>query len=284
MLRGAAISFARSLSRASVPITAVRSFASYQNIITEQKGKVGIIRLNRPKALNALNLDVVREIGEALGEYQKDAAVGAVVITGDEKAFAAGADIKFMKDLSFSEVMAKNIFADLNDDFAKFRKPVIAAVNGFALGGGCELAMCCDIMICGEKAKFAQPEITIGTIPGAGGSQRLTRAIGKSNAMYLCLTGDMISAEEALRMGLVTKIVPADKTVDTAVAIAEKIASLSQPVVSMCKQSVNAAFETTLAQGLRVERSLFFSTFATKDQKEGMNAFADKRKPNFTNS
>lgn len=255
---------------------------SYEYIIPSVQGKVGIIQLNRPKALNALCDGLMQEVNGAAQAFDNDDDVGAIVITGSEKAFAAGADIKEMSTREFVEVYNGDMLASWQD-ITKVGKPVIAAVNGFALGGGCELAMMCDIIIAGDKAKFGQPEIKLGTIPGAGGSQRLVRAIGKSKAMEMCLTGDMMSAEEADRNGLVSRVVPADKLVEEAVALGEKISSFGQPSVKMCKDAINTSFEVTLKEGLKYEKSLFFSTFATEDQKEGMAAFKEKRQPNFTN-
>jgi len=255
---------------------------SYEYIIPSVQGKVGIIQLNRPKALNALCDGLMQEVNGAAQAFDNDGDVGAIVITGSEKAFAAGADIKEMSTREFVEVYNGDMLASWQD-ITKVGKPVIAAVNGFALGGGCELAMMCDIIIAGDKAKFGQPEIKLGTIPGAGGSQRLVRAIGKSKAMEMCLTGDMMSAEEADRNGLVSRVVPADKLVEEAVALGEKISSFGQPSVKMCKDAINTSFEVTLKEGLKYEKSLFFSTFATEDQKEGMAAFKEKRQPNFTN-
>ncbi|KAG8235528.1 hypothetical protein J437_LFUL013490 [Ladona fulva] len=257
---------------------------SYEYIITEKKGEkqnVGMITLNRPKALNALCDALMREVNDALTHYESDNSVGAVIITGSEKAFAAGADIKEMKDHGFSHTIKNNFLVHWSQ-VSQCRKPVIAAVNGYALGGGCELAMMCDIIYAGDKAKFGQPEITIGTIPGAGGTQRLTRVVGKSKAMEMCLTGSPISAQEAEKLGLVSKVVPSDQLLSEAVKLAEKISSHSRLTTLMCKEAVNAAYETTLAQGLLFEKRMFHGTFATADQKEGMGAFAEKRPPNFT--
>jgi enoyl-CoA hydratase len=257
--------------------------AAYENIIVDRKGRVGIVTLNRPKALNALCDALVAELGQALAAFEADAAIGAIVITGSDKAFAAGADIKEMKDRSYMDVFLSDFISNKWERVAAARKPIIAAVAGFALGGGCELAMMCDIIIAADNAKFGQPEITLGIIPGAGGTQRLTRAVGKAKAMDLVLTGRMMDAAEAERAGLVARVVPPEKLMDEALAAAEKIASLSLPTVLMAKESVNRAFETTLAEGLRFERRPFHSTFATEDQKEGMAAFAEKRKPDFKN-
>jgi len=249
----------------------------------ETRGAVGLITLNRPKALNALNSQIIREINAAARAFDENPAVGAIVLTGSEKAFAAGADIKEMASKPFNEVFGKNMFAEWAD-LTKIRKPTIAAVNGFALGGGCELAMMCDIMVAGDNAQFGQPEVVIGTIPGCGGTQRLIRAVGKSKAMEMVLTGDRMSAAEALSFGLVARVVPAATTVDTALAIGAKIAAHSKPVIAMAKEATNAAYEGTLAEGIRLERRFFHTTFALKDQKEGMAAFVEKRKPAFTDS
>lgn len=245
------------------------------------ENNVGLITLDRPKALNALCAGLMDEVGSAIDEYDADPCVKAIVITGGEKAFAAGADIKEMQDFNYAQCVQGG-FLDSWTKVAAARKPVIAAVNGYALGGGCELAMMCDIIYAGDKAKFGQPEIAIGTIPGAGGTQRLTRVAGKSNAMEICLTGNMITAEEALRMGLVSKIFPAEKLIEEAVKLAEKIATHSPLIVALCKESVNKAYETTLREGLHFEKRTFHATFATQDRKEGMTAFVEKRKPNFT--
>ena len=254
---------------------------SYDNIIVETRGAVGLVTLNRPKALNALCDALVRELGRALDGFEADAAIAAVVITGSEKAFAAGADIKEMQSLSFVDVFLSNFVTDGWERVTTCRKPTIAAVSGYALGGGCELAMMCDFIIAAENAKFGQPEITIGTIPGMGGTQRLPRAVGKSKAMDWCLTGRMIDAAEAERSGLVARVVPADKLFDEALAMATKIASHSLPVILKVKEAVNRAYESSLAEGLLFERREFHSTFALDDQKEGMRAFVEKRKPDF---
>ncbi|XP_018044748.1 PREDICTED: probable enoyl-CoA hydratase, mitochondrial isoform X1 [Atta colombica] len=247
-----------------------------------EKKNVGIVTLNRPKALNALCDQLMNEIIRALKHFNSDSSIAAIVLTGSEKAFAAGADIKEMKDNSYASNLKLNFIADWNV-VAKSRKPIIAAVNGYALGGGNELAMMCDIIYAGDKAKFSQPEIAIGTIPGAGGTQRLTRVIGKSKAMEMILTGNMISAEEAEKSGLVSKVFPADKVVEEAVKLGEKIASHSQLIVAIAKEAVNAAYETTLQQGLLFEKRLFHSTFSLADRKEGMAAFLEKRSPRYTN-
>ena len=255
---------------------------SYQSILTETRGKVGLITLNRPKALNALSPDLVNELADAAIAYDADPSIGAIVVTGaGDKAFAAGADIKFMSDKSYMDMYKARVYGAEFDKLASVRKPIIAAVNGFALGGGCELAMSMDLILASDQAKFGQPEIKLGTIPGLGGTQRFTRAIGKSRAMELVLTGDMMSAEEACTCGLVARVVPHADLVDDAVKTASKIASQSQPIVAMAKDLVNASFESSLAEGLRLERALFYSTFATADQKIGMKAFMEKAKPDF---
>ncbi|GEO83667.1 MULTISPECIES: enoyl-CoA hydratase [Alphaproteobacteria] len=255
---------------------------TYETLLLETRGRVAIITLNRPQALNALNSTVLIEMRQLLGELQADAGIGAVVLTGSEKAFAAGADIKEMQSLEFVDVFLGDFFCGW-EEIAGFRKPLIAAVSGFALGGGCELAMMCDFIIATKTAKFGQPEITLGVIPGMGGTQRLTRAVGKAKAMDLCLTGRMMDAQEAESAGLVARIVDQERLLEEAVAAAEKIAGFSQAAVMMAKESVNRAFEQTLSEGLRFERRLFHSLFATEDQKEGMAAFIDKRKPAFKN-
>jgi len=254
------------------------SSGPFEMILSEKKGKVGLITLNRPKALNALCNQLVSELNDAVSDFNEDKEVGAIVITGSGKAFAAGADIKEMHKQKFTDTYKNDMLAEWQD-LSKSRKPVLAAVNGFALGGGCELAMMCDIIIASDKAQFGQPEIKLGTIPGAGGSQRLTRSIGKSKAMKYILTGDFFSAEEAEKSGLVAEVVPAEKLMERTFELADKIASYSQPVVAMAKETVNAAYETTLEHGLRFERRVFHSTFATQDQKEGMGAFSEKRDP-----
>ncbi len=255
---------------------------NYETIIVETRGKVGLIRLNRPQALNALNSALERELEAALDAFEADAAIGCMVITGSGKAFAAGADIKEMADKSFAEAFLGE-FVSSWDRVAHMRKPVIAAVAGFALGGGCELAMQCDLIIAADNAKFGQPEIKLGVIPGIGGTQRLTRAVGKAKAMDLILTGRMMDAQEAERSGLVARIVPLATLVEEAVKIAETIASMSLPSVLAAKEAVNRAFETSLAEGVRFERRVFHSLFATADQKEGMAAFIAKRPPKFEN-
>jgi enoyl-CoA hydratase len=255
----------------------------YENILVETRGPVGLITLNRPKAMNALCAALIRELGAALDAFEADDDIGAIVLTGSEKAFAAGADIKEMATKSYMDVYLADFITIGWEQVTKCRKPVIAAVAGYALGGGCEMAMMCDFILAADNAKFGQPEITIGTIPGAGGTQRLTRAVGKAKAMEMCLTGRMMDAAEAERAGLVSRIVPAADLVDEAVKVADRIANMSRPVVMLCKDSVNAAFETTLTQGVKFERRLFHSTFATEDQKEGMAAFTEKRTPAFKN-
>lgn len=255
---------------------------TYETILVETHDAVGLIRLNRPQALNALNAALVTELGQALSQFDQDPKIGATVITGSEKAFAAGADIKEMASKSYMEAYLGDFLSSW-DRIANQRKPVIAAVAGFALGGGCELALMCDFIIAAETAKFGQPEIQLGVMPGAGGTQRLTRYIGKSKAMDMVLTGRMMDAAEAERCGLVSRVVPADKLVEEALAAAKKIASFSQPIAMMAKELVNRAFETTLAEGVRFERRLFHAMFASEDQKEGMAAFVEKRKPSFKN-
>jgi enoyl-CoA hydratase len=255
---------------------------SYENILVETRGRVGLIRLNRPQALNALNRALLRELGEAVDAFDADAKIGCMVITGSDKAFAAGADIKEMADKTFIEAFLGDLAATW-DRVAHVRKPVIAAVAGFALGGGCELAMECDIIIAADNAKFGQPEIKLGIIPGIGGTQRLPRAVGKAKAMDLILTGRMMDAQEAERSGLVARLVPLASLLDEALKVADAIASLSLPSVLAAKEAVNRAFETSLAEGVRFERRLFHSLFATADQKEGMTAFVEKRPARFQN-
>jgi len=258
----------------------------YQFIKTETAGtdgRVGIVTLNRPKALNALCAGLMDELIKALNEMDNDPKIGAMVVTGSEKAFAAGADIKEMQNRDFQSNYREN-FLDWWSNITLVRKPIIAAVNGYALGGGCEVAMMCDIIYAGDKAKFGQPEISIGTIPGAGGTQRLTRAIGKSRAMEMNLTGTPITAQEASQYGLVSRIYPAESLVEEAVKTADKIASHSKIIVQICKESTNAAYELSLKEGMRFEKRMFQSTFATNDRKEGMTAFVEKRKPNWTDN
>jgi enoyl-CoA hydratase len=253
---------------------------AYETILVEIADRVALVRLNRPQALNALNSQVLRDLTAAFEQLQADDAVGAVVLTGSEKAFAAGADIKEMAEKSYVEMNAADFFAGW-DRVAGFRKPVIAAVSGFALGGGCELAMMCDFIIASESAKFGQPEIKLGVMPGMGGSQRLTRAVGKAKAMDMCLTARMMDAAEAERSGLVARVVPADKVVAEALAAAKVIASFSLPALMACKAAVNRAYESTLQEGVLFERRTFHALFATDDQKEGMAAFLAKRPAEF---
>ena len=254
---------------------------SYDLIKVEQKGRVGIITLNRPKQLNALSPELMQQLGAALQAYDADEGVGAIVITGNEKAFAAGADIAAMKDYSYMDAFMADYIPRDWEHIRRIRKPVIAAVAGYALGGGNELAMMCDIVIAAENARFGQPEVNLGVMPGAGGTQRLPRAVGKAKAMDVCLTARMMDAQEAERAGLVSRIVPLEKLMDEALAVAEKIAGCSLPVVMMIKESINRAYESTLAEGVLFERRLFHSQFALADQKEGMAAFLEKRKPTF---
>ena len=253
---------------------------AYQNIIVETRGHVGLVTLNRPQALNALNEALIAELNEALAAFESDPTVGCTVITGSEKAFAAGADVKEMAEKGYVESYLGR-FLDGWTRIAETRKPVIAAVSGFCLGGGLELAMMCDFIIASETARFALPEITLGIMPGAGGTQRLPRFIGKAKAMDLILTGRMMDVAEAERCGLVARVVAPEKLLDEALAAASKIASYSHPIVMMAKETVNRAQETSLAEGARFERRLFLSMFATEDQKEGMKAFIEKRKPQF---
>jgi enoyl-CoA hydratase len=255
---------------------------AYETILVETHGAAGLIRINRPDALNALNSTVIREISHALDIFGQDDAIGAVVLTGSDKAFAAGADVKEMRDLTFPSAYLDD-FITAWDAIPLHRKPLIAAVSGFALGGGCELAMMCDFILASDTAKFGQPEIRLGIMPGAGGSQRLTRAVGKAKAMDMCLTGRMMDAAEAERTGLVSRIVPVAELVEDAIKTAQLIAGFSRQSVLMTKESVNRAFETSLAEGVRFERRLFQSLFATEDQKEGMAAFIEKRPASFKN-
>lgn len=255
---------------------------AYETLLVETRGRVGLITLNRPQALNALNRKLLEELKSVLSGFEADAGIGAIVLTGSEKAFAAGADIKEMQPYGFAEAVVEDLAAGW-DEVAACRKPMIAAVSGFALGGGCEVAMMCDFIIASETAKFGQPEITLGIIPGMGGTQRLTRALGKSKAMDLILTGRMMDAAEAERCGLVARVVAPEKLLDEALAAAEKIAGFSLPSTMMAKEAVSRAYETVLAEGMRAERRLFHALFATEDQKEGMTAFIEKRKPAFRN-
>jgi enoyl-CoA hydratase len=256
---------------------------SYETIIVETKGAVGLIRLNRPDALNALNAQLIDELGRALAAFEADSAIGAIVLTGNEKAFAAGADIKEMQAKDFVGAFLDDFITKGWEDLSRCRKPVVAAVAGFALGGGCEIAMMCDVVLAADTAKFGQPEVKIGVIPGSGGTQRLTRIVGKAKAMEMCLTGRMMDAVEAERAGLVSRIVASAQLLDEALKVAGEIAELSRPAVLMAKEAVNRAYETTLAEGIKFERRLFHAAFATADQKEGMAAFVQKRKPQFKN-
>jgi len=256
---------------------------SYELILVDKKDRVGLITLNRPKQMNALNPQLMQELGRALQEFDADEGIGAIVVTGSEKAFAAGADIGVMKDYSYMDAFKTNYITRDWEHIRSIRKPVIAAVAGYALGGGNELAMMCDIVIAADNAKFGQPEINLGIMPGAGGTQRLGRFAGKAKAMDLCLTARTMDAQEAERTGLVSRVVSKEKLMDEALAVAEKIAAYSMPVVMMIKESINRAYETTLSEGVLFERRLFHSQFALEDQKEGMAAFLEKRKPTFKN-
>lgn len=264
----------------------ISSNTQYQYIKTDTagtEGRVGLVTLNRPKALNALCAGLMDELIRALNDMDNDPKIGAIVVTGSEKAFAAGADIKEMQNRDFQSNYKEN-FLEWWSNITLVRKPIIAAVNGYALGGGCEVAMMCDIIYAGDKAKFGQPEISIGTIPGAGGTQRLTRAIGKSRAMEMNLTGVPITAQEASEYGLVSRVYPAESLVEEAVKTADKIASHSKIIVQICKESTNSAYDLSLKEGMRFEKRMFQSTFATNDRKEGMTAFVEKRKPNWTDN
>jgi len=254
---------------------------AYTNILVETRGPVGLLTLNRPQALNALNTPLMRELAHALDAFETDGAVRAIVLTGSDRAFAAGADIEEMQPKTFSDTYAEDFITAEWERLSRCRKPIIAAVAGFALGGGCELAMMCDVIVAADTAQFGQPEIKLGIIPGMGGTQRLTRLIGKAKAMDMCLTGRMVGAEEAERSGLVSRVVPAAALLDEAMQLATTIAELPLAAVMMAKEAVNRAYETTLAEGIRFERRLFHATFATADQKEGMAAFLDKRKAKF---
>ena len=253
---------------------------SYDTILTEIRGRVALLTLNRPHALNALNAQLINELNHALDALESDSDIGCIVLTGSAKAFAAGADIKEMAELSYPQIYLDDLFSD-SDRVANRRKPIIAAVSGFALGGGCELALMCDFILAADNAKFGQPEIKLGVLPGMGGTQRLTRAVGKAKAMEMCLTGRMIDAEEAERSGLVARIVPQAQLLEEALKVAEGIAAKSLPVAMMVKESVNRAFEVSLSEGIRFERRVFHSAFASADQKEGMAAFIEKREPVF---
>ena len=255
---------------------------AWNTITVERRDRVGLITLNRPEALNALNLEMLQELVAAASELDADTGIGAIVLTGSAKAFAAGADIKEMVDMDYQAMYAADWFEGWSR-FTAVRTPIIAAVSGFALGGGCEVVMMCDIVIAGENAKFGQPEIKLGVVPGMGGSQRLTRAVGKAKAMEMILTGRMMGAEEAERSGLVSRVVPAESVLDEAMAVGVTIGSMSLPIAMMAKEAVNAAYETMLENGIRFERRVFHATFATEDQKEGMSAFVEKRDPKFTN-
>ncbi len=255
----------------------------YQNILVETQGRVGLIRLNRPKALNALNDQLMDELGAALLKFDADENIGCIVLTGNEKAFAAGADIGAMANYSYMDAYKGDYITRNWEQIRQVRKPVIAAVAGYALGGGCELAMMCDFIIAAENARFGQPEVKLGTMPGAGGTQRLPRAVSKSKAMDMCLTARMMDAAEAERAGLVSRVVEADKLMEEALAAAATIASMSLPIAMMIKEAVNYAYESQLADGIRFERRVFHSTFGTEDQKEGMKAFLEKRLPLFRN-
>ena len=257
---------------------------AYETLLVETDGPVGIITLNRPEALNALNDKLVTELGQQLDLWEKDPNIGCVILTGAGRAFAAGADIKEMRPQSYMDAYGNDFITRNWERASTFRKPIIAAVNGFALGGGCELAMMCDFILASEAAKFGQPEINLGVMPGAGGTQRLTRFVGKSKAMEMCLTGRMMDAAEAERSGLVSRVLPADKLLEEAKTVAKKIASQSRPIAMMTKESVNASYETMLRQGVMFERRLFHSMFSTADQKEGMAAFVEKRPAKFSNS
>ena len=256
---------------------------AYECIIVDKKDNVGLLTLNRPEALNALSDQLTNEMTDALQAFEADDEIGAIVITGSEKAFAAGADIKEFAPKSYMDAYFEELITANWEEPTRCRKPVIAAVSGYALGGGCELAMMCDFIICADNAKFGQPEINIGTIPGAGGTQRLTRFVGKSKAMEMILTGRMMAADEAERTGLVSRVVPTEDLLEEALKVAQSIAELSRPAVFMAKECVNRAYETTMSEGVRFERRVFHSLFATADQKEGMSAFVEKRKPKFKN-
>ncbi len=255
----------------------------YECILIETDGAVGVITLNRPDALNAFNRQLMDELTDAVKKFEADDAIGAMVLTGSEKAFAAGADIKEMASKDYIDVFKEDFISGNWEEVSRARKPIIAAVNGYALGGGCELALMCDFIIAGDNAKFGQPEISIGAMPGAGGTQRLARFIGKSKAMEMCLTGRMMDAEEAERCGMVSRIVPKAELREDAIRVAKQIAGFSRPIVMLTKESVNRAYETTLSEGVRFERRVFHSVFAFEDQKEGMAAFTEKRKPVFKN-
>lgn len=253
---------------------------TYEMILSERRDRVGLVTFNRPKALNALNAQLIDELNHALDEFERDPDIGCIVLTGSSKAFAAGADIKEMADLSYPMIYMDDLFVE-SDRVAARRKPMIAAVAGFALGGGCELALMCDFILAADNARFGQPEINLGVLPGMGGTQRLTRAVGKAKAMEMCLTGRLMDAEEAERAGLVARVVAVDQLLDEALAVAASIAAKSLPIAMMVKESVNRAFEVSLAEGVRFERRVFHAAFASEDQKEGMSAFIEKREPGF---
>jgi len=255
---------------------------AYETILVESRGPIGLITLNRPQALNALNAELIGELNQALESYDADPEIAVMVITGADRAFAAGADVKEMQDKDFIGALQSDFIGPWQRIAAR-RKPIIAAVAGYALGGGCELAMMCDVIIAAENAKFGQPEINLGTLPGAGGTQRLTRAVGKAKAMEMVLTGRMMDAEEAERANLVARVVPLGGLLDEALKLAQTIAEKSQPIVALAKEAVNTAYETSLQEGLRFERRVFYATFATEDRKEGMQAFVEKRTPDFNN-
>ena len=257
---------------------------AYENILVETRGNVGLVTLNRPKALNALSSPLIAELGQALAALEADPAIGAIVLTGSENAFAAGADIKEMQAKTFPAIYVEDYITQGWERVAQCRKPIIAAVAGFALGGGCEVALMCDFIIAAENAKFGQPEITLGVPPGAGGTQRLTRIIGKAKAMDMCLTGRLMDAAEAERAGLVSRIVPIAELIGEAVKAAQKIAEMSRPIAMIVKECVGRAYETTLSEGIRFERRMFHASFATNDQKEGMAAFVEKRPAKFQNN
>ncbi len=257
---------------------------SYETLLTEKRGRVGLITLNRPKAFNALNSVLIGELAKALETFESDHDIGALVLTGGTQAFAAGADIKEMAQKSYIDCYREDFITRGWERTAQCRKPIVAAVAGYALGGGCEIAMMCDFIIAADNALFGQPELTVGTLPGAGGTQRLARAVGKSLAMDLCLTGRQITAEEALRAGLVSRVVPVGSLIAESLKAAEKIAALSLPIAMMVKESINRAFEVNLSEGIRFERRLFHASFGTRDQKEGMDAFTTKRSPHWTHS
>jgi enoyl-CoA hydratase len=261
----------------------MRDSSAHQNVLVERRGAVGIVTLNRPQALNALSAALMAELAAALDDFETDPAIGAIVVTGNDKAFAAGADVKEMIDKTYPETYLEDFITRDWERVAQCRKPVVAAVAGFALGGGCEIAMMCDIVVAADTARFGQPEIRLGTLPGAGGTQRLARFVGKAKAMDLCLTGRMMDAAEAERLGLVSRIVPVADLIAEAVKIAEQISTMSRPIAMMVKEAVNRAYETTLAEGVRFERRMFQATFATEDRREGMTAFVDKRPAAFRN-